>query len=52
MARHDKSDFKTINKIERYFICHDTNDTSGRSACQRKRAASEILMMTSSVMPR
>ena len=24
MARHDKSDFKTINKIERYFICHDT----------------------------
>ena len=26
MARHDKSDFKTINKIERYFICHDTND--------------------------
>ena len=42
MARHDKSDIKTINKIERYFICHDTND---------KRAASEILMMTSSVMP-
>jgi len=26
MARHDKSDIKTINKIERYFICHDTND--------------------------
>lgn len=54
MARHDKSDFKTINKIERYFICHDTNndnDTSDRSGCHRKRAASEILMMTSSVMP-
>ena len=28
------------------------NDTSDRSGCQRKRAASEILMMTSSVMPR
>ena len=27
------------------------NDTSDRSGCQRKRAASEILMMTSSVMP-
>ena len=26
MVRHDKSDIKTINKIERYFICHDTND--------------------------
>ena len=26
MVRHDKSDFKTINKIERYFICHDPND--------------------------
>ena len=28
------------------------NDTSDRSGCHRKRAASEILMMTSSVMPR
>ena len=27
------------------------NDTSDRSGCHRKRAASEILMMTSSVMP-
>jgi len=27
------------------------NDTSDRSGCQRKRAVSEILMMTSSVMP-
>lgn len=49
MVRHDKSDIKTINKIERYFICHDTSDRSG---CHRERAASEILMMTSSVMPR
>lgn len=27
------------------------NDTSDRSGCHRKRAASEILMMASSVMP-
>ena len=27
------------------------NDTSDRSGCHRERAASEILMMTSSVMP-
>jgi hypothetical protein len=27
------------------------NDTSDRSGCHRKRAASVILMMTSSVMP-
>lgn len=27
------------------------NDTSDRSGCHRKRAVSEILMMTSSVMP-
>ena len=27
------------------------NDTSERSGCRRKRAVSEILMMTSSVMP-
>ena len=34
MARHDKSDIKTINKIKRYFICHDTNDIHDTSAVQ------------------